>query len=582
MPDNDKHAVKSVGGESTLKVLLEPISADAPCGADARYSNAFDSVQLEIAKLDSPMAASGIKWELVVTKAREFLTSTSKDLRVASYLAYALLCLDPMRESEEGINVEDIAKDRLLAFASGLEVINDLITNFGDDLHPRRARLRQATLEWLVGRAGYYLKREGAAIGPEDRDRVSRIEAAAYGLYETIQTHLAESMPNLDPMLELVSAMRATLPTEPEPAPEPKKVEPAQKVRPAETPSQATHKPPPQADTASQSRPPTTPQQSSPVRIATSVEVPELDASDKALVDRNLQKLCKTLLTLGKTLRAALPHDPRGYRVFRTGLWVHLVAAPPQNNGRTVLPNLPEAKRQQLKAMLANQRWAPLLEECESSMEAFRWCLDLQYYAARALSGLGSTHDGARREVEAEVVRFVERVPEVLELPANDGTPLVEPDTRQWVAQLCAKGGAAASGTETSVSEKVQACLHAAEKLGLDGKLKEAVDLLEEALEDATGARATFFVRRATAREFARAQRHDVACAIYSSLAREIHARRLDEWDPELAASCLMEFIRSARANKHKPEGLSQAYERLCVLRPTAAMALTENEVQRV
>jgi len=105
--------------------LLEPISADAPSGADLEYDSAF----LELERLaqvkpeqqmgDTIVPAQEPDWKAVASGALALLSRT-KDMRVASRLTQALLY-------SEG----------LPGFADGLQVMRGFVEKFWDSFYPR-------------------------------------------------------------------------------------------------------------------------------------------------------------------------------------------------------------------------------------------------------------------------------------------------------------------------------------------------------------------------------------------------------------------------------------------------------------
>lgn len=104
--------------------LLQPVSDDSPCGDDLEYEPEFG--ELERAAQGKPGHEMGDKkiapeppdWG-EVAEAAEALLGRTKDLRVAIHLAHASLNL-------EG----------LPGLASGLELINRMLHDFWDNLHP--------------------------------------------------------------------------------------------------------------------------------------------------------------------------------------------------------------------------------------------------------------------------------------------------------------------------------------------------------------------------------------------------------------------------------------------------------------
>lgn len=108
-----------------LESLLQPISADAPCGADLEYDPAY----LELDRLselkpeqqmgDTIVPAQEPDWKVVGERALDLLGKT-KDLRVALRLTRARL-------NTEG----------LPGFADGLAVVRGVVEKFWDGFYPR-------------------------------------------------------------------------------------------------------------------------------------------------------------------------------------------------------------------------------------------------------------------------------------------------------------------------------------------------------------------------------------------------------------------------------------------------------------
>lgn len=105
--------------------LLEPISDDSPCGDDLEYDPEFG--ELERAAQGTPGHSMGDEeippkppdWG-TVAGAAEALFGRTKDLRVAVHLARASLSLDG-----------------LPGLASGLDLINRMVHEFWDQVHPQ-------------------------------------------------------------------------------------------------------------------------------------------------------------------------------------------------------------------------------------------------------------------------------------------------------------------------------------------------------------------------------------------------------------------------------------------------------------
>ncbi|WP_039058497.1 type VI secretion system protein TssA [Enterobacter sp. Bisph1] len=105
---------------------LTPVAPESPAGEDPGYDDDFQQMREEVNKL------SGANTSLVCELAEKLLVTTAKDIRIATYYAWARL----HRDGENGL-------------ADGLELIAGLLQRFGTQLHPQRDRSRKAALEWL-------------------------------------------------------------------------------------------------------------------------------------------------------------------------------------------------------------------------------------------------------------------------------------------------------------------------------------------------------------------------------------------------------------------------------------------------
>jgi type VI secretion system protein ImpA len=130
----------------STETLLEPLSADAPCGVDMSFSSEFDSVQ-EMRREDDPTLPQGefvtdlkvADWPGVAALCERLLQTRTKDLRVAGWL------------------VEAWAQLRGFAgLADGLTLVEQLCTRHWAQLQPLpedgEQEQRVGNLAWLLTR----------------------------------------------------------------------------------------------------------------------------------------------------------------------------------------------------------------------------------------------------------------------------------------------------------------------------------------------------------------------------------------------------------------------------------------------
>src|SRR6476660_5470309 len=122
--------------------LLNPIAGANPGGVELRYDPLFDKIK-EARREDDDVpqgewttALKTADWPLVIKLSKDALTTKSKDLQIAAWLAEALL----KREGFAGLQ-------------AGLDVITGLLEQHWDDLYPEiddgDAEMRAAPLEWV-------------------------------------------------------------------------------------------------------------------------------------------------------------------------------------------------------------------------------------------------------------------------------------------------------------------------------------------------------------------------------------------------------------------------------------------------
>ncbi|WP_370644117.1 type VI secretion system protein TssA [Myxococcus sp. RHSTA-1-4] len=466
----------------------------APAGMQAKHEPAYEAITTEVAKLESP-ASAGVRWDDVVQGAGELLKSTTKDLWLASYMAYGLY-------ATRGVD----------GAATGAALIAEVTERYWPDLFPelKRLRGRANAVGWFVERLGKMLPSvEQASVSAESLEALA---LAVKRLSQLSRERFADAAPAFGPLQDAIARLRAGLP-EPAPAPEPDAVAPegaaagsgpheptsatstadspasgarGQATGTADAPASGAHgqatgtadapasgargqaaraasaqspsAPGAQAAQARGAGAPPASAQATPVRAAQAMRVAQVvpaapaqaaapvvvpplpalpsapDLSSAEAVTDFLRTVGTALLGAAGALRQASDVDPLPYRLLRLGLWLHLSRPPAAGaNGRTPLQPLPDALRTKLETLETNQRWADLLDESESALGQHRFALGLHRFSAAAMKGLGDSHASARAALVQELGNQLRRMPGVEELLAANGTPLTDEATRAWL-----------------------------------------------------------------------------------------------------------------------------------------------------
>ncbi|WNG34324.1 type VI secretion system protein TssA [Archangium violaceum] len=546
---------------------LEPISAEAPCGASSKHHPTYDNIFAEVAKLESP-TGDAVRWDEVVRGAGELLQTTTKDLWLASYFAFGLY----MTEGLPGA-------------ITGTTLLAELTERYWQGLFPEASRLRSRglALSWYVERMKHVLPTvQAESTSPAV---VEALTSAVSKLAEVTRTRLASQGPALGPILTSLERLRASMPQQaaapttatPAQVPAPPAAPPTPEA-PAETPAAAGTTPAPAVTPPPTPAPPPAPAPvASPATVAAlASQLPSAPTGDLTSAEAAadfLRNIGSSLLSASGVLRRANPADPLAYRLLRTGLWLHISQPPPTGaHGRTSLPPLPTPLRTKLETLTNHSRWAELLDEAESAMTQYRFALDLQRFSAHALASLGPTHAPAREALLLELSSLLKRMPAVMELVAADGSPMADAATKEWLQrEVLAKPTAAPRNViPAPLPRELETPAQDAAPEG------ETLAQLQARLASATTARARFIARLHLARMCAQSGQLTTARALYEALDAECTAQALDSWEPALAAACLEGFLTCALAGKDSPDGLVGdfwiRYRRLAQLDPAAAL----------
>lgn len=209
-----------------IEALLEPISADAPCGEDLSFSAEFDAIQearrSDDASLDQGQWVTDLKsadWFSVSRQCGSLLRGRSKDLRLAVWLTEA-----------------STRMDGFAGLAGGYRLVAGLCDRYWDTVHPEADgddhELRVGNLSWLLTQStqwarsipltnaaqGRYdaialeMAARGSGDGQAEHADSSRIDAARAATPFEFYQQLAEHAPQvLDALTELEAVVDARL-----------------------------------------------------------------------------------------------------------------------------------------------------------------------------------------------------------------------------------------------------------------------------------------------------------------------------------------------------------------------------------
>ncbi|MCF5674368.1 type VI secretion system protein TssA, partial [Pseudomonas syringae] len=116
-----------------LDIARHPIATQDYAGHDIRFSTLFESLEQALGGAQSIFGSLNVDWPKIREDSEHILVSQSKDMRVASWLAWALY------ECESFVGL-----------VAGLGLIHYLCECHWQVLHPRKLRTRSAAVAWLI------------------------------------------------------------------------------------------------------------------------------------------------------------------------------------------------------------------------------------------------------------------------------------------------------------------------------------------------------------------------------------------------------------------------------------------------
>ena len=508
-----------------------PIPGENPAGVEAKYEPEYAAVLAEIEKLGSATSGGGISWPVVAEQGRLVLARKSKDILIAAYLGVAL-------QETEGV----------AGFRAAVELFNGLFTNFWETAFPPLARLRRRTnaFDWWHERAQKLLLAAGENAAPLPAAELDAL-GAALGELDRLSGDL---MPEAQPLRDLRESVRR-LPVLPE-------------EKPAEAPPEQ-----PAAPAAQAPPPPQQPQQAPPRAAAPAASpavAPVAPAEDIAAARKIFIDAASQYAFFG---HKADPKDPLPWQVLRLALWSKVAAAPPAENGQTMLPPPDMSGLAALNNMLNAGKALEAALGAEELFPAALFCLDLHRLVDEALGRLGADFAEARRRVGEECARFAARLPGVENLTFADGTPFASPETRQWLREAAASAADGAASTGKAPADPAAEVIAQAEALAQEQGAEAALRLLEEAQGPSRAA--NLALKAAQLKLLCRAKEKALAQALALALLDEVRDLGLEHSDSPRAVAALL-AARDALTLCGDAEAAQAAQNRVARLQPSAAL----------
>lgn len=471
-----------------LSLPLHPL----PCGDDPRYLDDFLLIKQEIDKLQ------GNDYPRVVKLCQELLAVKSRDLRIAGYLLLASVYVDGM--------------SGLLEAARGYQL---LLQTCWSDCHPQKPGPRLAALNWINhAKLESYARQHGETASAQQLTELRTI-------IDGVNTHFAQTLGEQAPRWTVLDKwLQAGL-------------------------------------KRSQSQP-SPPRAGDPLKAAIASEdlVKDFEAAPAESLSSPLSSQATTLnsereLThLTRCIRDYLLQNGdylRAVAYTRSLRWAQLTL-PPHQQGATRVPAPRPTALNELNQLLAGGEQLALLLLCEKLFlePGGHLALDLQRHACNAAQAMG--HKELARLICDQTGALLRRLPELAGLRFENGQPLAEPATRQWLDSLNAHQKASATGEQTAAQGSTQLAeqIAAARRLVQSKQLPAALGVLKTCLAENDKQR--LLLQLAMARICLEAGRPEVAQPVLDELQATVEEKALHLWDQDLALEVWTLSLENTRA----------------------------------
>jgi len=471
---------------------LAPVNDASPTGEDPGYDDDFQRIREEVNKL------SGIDTGLICTLAEKLLTTTGKDIRIATYYCWARLHQD----GETG-------------FAEGLEMLVGLLQRYGTQLHPQRERSRKSALEWLAGSRVL----DSLSLWPEVvRDDALRTAGALLLIHDSLESEPEASRPELN---ALYSALESRL----------MKAGGVDAVVPQNAGNKA--------------------------QAQTSTHTTEFDAPVLSRITSG-----QDLLAQARTLTGYLREQPDGWlaahRLMKSLRHDTLSAIPaPDAGGKTRIEPPRADQRAMLKRLYLQQSWLEILEQADSTFSrgANHLWLDLQWYIHQSL--MKSGQDVLADIIAADLKGLLCRLTGLETLAFNDGTPFADEFTLNWINQSVLddmsgwrdEPASAVGETDNDILALEPEALEKADTDGLDATLHWL-----QTRSGADSAKDKWLLRLLMARVAEQKGKNELALHLLSELDSAAQSITLTQWTPALLFEVKSRRLRLLRMKATRSE----------------------------
>jgi type VI secretion system protein VasJ len=487
-----------------IQEYLEPIPGDSPVGSDASDVEEFFKLSMEFPKT-VPDYKNWIELSEIILKEK------SKDIKVASWLCFALY-----------------RTENIKGFKEGLILVNELLKKYGNDLFPANPVLKNKAIQFLnTGRVTKLLERE--EINKANADDALQIKELLTQILTECEKLFPENIPVLQALQEIFithteSAKKAL---NPPPAPEIKPPPPKPRQEPRVSDSSQT-------------------------REEATVMVKTLAPASE---DEAILQLRRTLVHLYEynengELKERTPDSFFAFGIGRLLQWSGL-QLPPHEDKITNIEPPNDTIRRLIPQWFNENKFEIIIPRIELEFirdnSEFRYWFDAQRYLVTALESKGGSYSTAAADIKYHLARLIKRLPELPSLMFSGGeVPFADKETNMWldeVSRSASSGGGSGSGGSSVVSPIVDPSYddlkieYQQAVSQLPSKFEENFEKMHQGLNSEERIKGKFLRRLNLANFCYEAKHYNVAKVFLEEIRILIDELKLGEWEPALSAA---------------------------------------------
>ena len=492
-----------------VQEYLEPISSESPTGVDASNEEEYFKLNMEIPKT-SPDYKKCIEFADIILKEK------SKDIKVASWLCFALF-----------------RAEKIKGLRNGLDIMYQLMNKFGNDLYPVNIQHRSKAIQF-INTSRFYKLVEREKIVSANANDILDSEKLISQIMEECTKLFPENIPVLKSLNETLKAhgdiaRKLTAPKKTE-------VKPPEPAKPTEVASAGQ-----QNVTPEKSVEPVV--SSQPATVAT-----KFTTEKDGISQLRLMLLFFFEYEEDGVKKEKLPENHYLFGISRQLQWSKLIR--PQETDKVTSIEAPNQIIQgKLKEWFNAGNWDTLIPRIEINFlkgeNVFRYWLDLQRYCVKALEQKGGNYVQAAEDIKILLARLLSRIPDLVQLKFKDKqTPFADPETIKWINdEVMSAFGKGKSGESAilppimgedydPINNEYETAL-----AELPDKMEENIATMQKAI-DADNRRKGKFLRRLNLANYCiQAKQFYLAKVNLLELKELVEDYKLSNWEPALCTA---------------------------------------------